>query len=569
MVESTLHRDASSLCTYANPELGVFFALSPINAGQPAKFAWNKPRTIACLISGDAFIASSDVQLHLIRLYEELGLGALERLNGWFSGLLIDLQRRQAVLFNDRYGVGRIYVREEDRRVLFSSEAKSLLAAVPKLRELDGRSLGEWLSCGCVLGNRSLFRGISLLPPGSAWIFSGNGVLRKKSYFSADAWENQSLLSPSEFSERFRETFPRVLNRYTNGSQPVALSLTGGLDSRMIVACAHANGRELPCYTFNGTYRDSVDIRIARKVAAACNQPHQTISVGDEFLSQFPRLAEETVLITDGAMDVSGAAELYVNRLARQIAPVRLTGNYGSEILRRHVAFKPRALTTKIFAPDFIPHIAAAAGTYSEQAQGNTLSFIAFKQLPWHHYARFALERSQITVRSPFLDNELVALAFQAPAEAHETPTLSLGITADVNPALSRIRTDRGFSHSAHRITNQLHESIEGFLTRAEYAYDYGMPNWLARIDRAFQPLRLERLFLGRQKFCHFRTWYKRELAAYVREILLDSRSRARPYVNGTELESSVNAHVSGLRNYTVEIHKLLSLELLQRALLD
>jgi asparagine synthase (glutamine-hydrolysing) len=95
------------------------------------------------------------------------------------------------------------------------------------------------------------------------------------------------------------------------------------------------------------------------------------------------------------------------------------------------------------------------------------------------------------------------------------------------------------------------------------------MPNWLARIDRAFQPLRLERLFLGRQKFCHFRTWYKRELAAYVREILLDSRSRARPYVNGTELESSVNAHVSGLRNYTVEIHKLLSLELLQRALLD
>ena len=83
------------------------------------------------------------------------------------------------------------------------------------------------------------------------------------------------------------------------------------------------------------------------------------------------------------------------------------------------------------------------------------------------------------------------------------------------------------------------------------------------------QPLRLERLFLGRQKFCHFRTWYKNELSGYVREILLDPRSRARPYVNGTVLEASVNAHVTGMRNYTIEIHKLLSLELLHRALLD
>ena len=59
--------------------------------------------------------------------------------------------------------------------------------------------------------------------------------------------------------------------------------------------------------------------------------------------------------------DASGAAELYVNRMARQIAPVRLTGNYGSEILRRHVAFGPGALSSQIFSPDFAPSLAAAA----------------------------------------------------------------------------------------------------------------------------------------------------------------------------------------------------------------
>ena len=569
MLEPTLHGEMSPLCTYANPEMGIFFACNPVDGDQLPNFAWNKPRTIGCLISGDAFIASSDPQVHLIHLYEELGLSALERLNGWFSGLLIDLQRRRAILFNDRYALRRIYIHEENCRVLFSNEAKSLLAAVPNSRQLDSRSLGEWLSCGCVLANKSLFRGVSLLPPGSAWIFSANGNLTKKTYFTADLWENQPLLSPSEFSERFGKIFCRVLGRYTNGSRPVGMSLTGGLDSRMIMAGAQTNGRKLPCYTFNGSYRDCVDVRIARKVAAACSQSHETISVGDEFLAQFPRLAEETVRITDGAMDVSGAAELYVNRLARQIAPVRLTGNYGSEILRRHIAFKPRALAPEIFSPDFNPHIITAASTYAEQAHGNPLSFIAFKQVPWYHYARFAIEQSQIIVRSPFLNNELVALAFQAPPVVHDSAVFSLGIGAGSSPGLARIPTDRGFSYSGHRITNQLRQTVEEFLTKAEYAYDYGMPNWLVRIDRALQPLRLERLFLGRQKFCHFRTWYKHELAGYVKEMLLDPRSRSRPYVDGNYLEASVNAHVSGRRNYTMEIHKLLSLELLHRALLD
>ena len=160
--------------------------------------------------------------------------------------------------------------------VVFSFRRKPspCLPWFPQLRELDPRGLAEWFSCGCALGNRTLFRGISLLPPGSAWIFSADGTLKKQSYFNSSAWEIQPALSPTEFSERLQETFPRVLNRYTNGSEPVAMSLTGGLDGRMIMAWARPNRGALPCYTFNGSYRDCADVRIARKVAAVCDQPH-------------------------------------------------------------------------------------------------------------------------------------------------------------------------------------------------------------------------------------------------------------------------------------------------------
>lgn len=574
---------------YVNRELGLLVGFVSADPARSPKLTWDDSGEIGCFISGEAITGSTDAEIGLVNLYEKLGLDAFEKLNGWFSGVLVDLRQRQAVLFNDRYGLNRIYVHEQDGRLFFSSEAKSLLAVFPKLRKLDARGLAEWFSCGCPLENRTLFRGISLLPAASAWIFTANGVLKKKRYFHPSMWENQPDLSPEDYYQQLRNVFPRILKHYTNGSQRIAMSLTGGLDGRMIMAWARPNRGGLPCYTFNGSYRECADVRIARKVAEACGQSHQTISVGDEFLSGFPRLAEQTVRITDGAMDVSGAPGLYVNRLARHIAPVRLTGNYGSEILRRHVAFKPCALSPGIFSSDIVPELAAAAHTYSEEAHGNQLSFIAFKQVPWYHYARFAVEQSQISIRSPFLDNDLVALAFRAPRFFSYSRSTSYAasvvntnsqdasfafescmrlITAG-NAELSRIPTDRGFTWTARKWANRLQREYHEFWAKAEYAYDYGMPQWIARIDRKLSALRLEKLFLGRQKYYHFRTWYRHQLASYVKDILLDPRSRSRFYVNGAALEPLVNDHVSGLRNYTVEIHKLLSLELLHRTLLD
>ena len=235
MIGPMKHEDFYSFDRYANCDLGVFSALVTSKGSHPSNLVWNEPRTIGCLISGDAF-GSSGAQADLIDLYEEFGLRALERLNGWFSGVLIDLQRRMSILFNDRYGLNRVYVHEQDGRLFFSSEAKSLLAVLPAQRELDPRGLGEWFSCGCVLGNRSLFRGVSLLPPGSAWIFSSDNGLNKKRYFHPSAWETLPVLSAEDYYQQLTTVFPRILGHYTNGSRPVAMSLTGGLDGRMIMA---------------------------------------------------------------------------------------------------------------------------------------------------------------------------------------------------------------------------------------------------------------------------------------------------------------------------------------------
>jgi asparagine synthase (glutamine-hydrolysing) len=583
MVKCLKHEPFYSDGMYINQELGLCTGWTcHKGAFEDCLPIWNEKKDICLLFSGEDFTDQADIDAlrmrghefdsnnasYLVHLYEEMGCAFLEKLNGWFSGVLLDLRERKLVLFNDRYGVNRLYYHEHASGFYFSSEAKALLKILPETRQLNLRSLGEVLCCEAVLENRSLFSGISLLPGGSSWVFSRGEPVKKKRYFKQESWEGQPELSESDFYEKLKETWTRVLPKYFTGKQSVGLSLTGGVDSRTILAWAPRSPGTLPCYTWGGTYRDCADVKIARRAAKLCQQPHNTISVGADFLSQFPSLAERAVYISDGTMDVTGSIDLYVQRLARQIAPVRVSGVCGGEILRRLVMFKPDPPQSSVFDPELGRSFQEAAATYGGELPGNRLSFTSFKQAPWYMASKFTVERSQVTYRSPYFDNDLVALAYQTPANLlHNGPALRL--IADGNPALGKIGTDRGLAfRSIPGVTRALHLYQE-FTFKAEYAYDYRMPPWLARIDHAFAPLHLEKLFLGRHKFAHFRIWYRDELSRWLKETLLDSGARSRPYLRANSLEKILKAHSSGQRNYAFEIHKILTLEFIQRTLIE
>jgi asparagine synthase (glutamine-hydrolysing) len=180
-----------------------------------------------------------------------------------------------------------------------------------------------------------------------------------------------------------------------------------------------------------------------------------------------------------------------------------------------------------------------------------------------------ALEESQLSLRSPYLDNDLVRTAFRAPESSLASNEVSLRLIADGNKDLLRIPTDRGLAGKRGRFSGAVSRGLLEFGFKAEYAYDMGMPQWVAQIDHAFSRFHLERLFLGRHKTFHFRVWYRDTLAAYVRDILLDPRSCSRPYLDRKGLEAVVQGHLKGERNYTMEIHKLLTLEILTRLFVD
>jgi len=508
---------------------------------------------------------------YLVHLYEERS-DFPATLNGRFHGFVHDRRRGTAVLFNDRFSMNRVYYHQASDAFYFAPEAKSILAVCPELKKLNLRSCGESVSLGCVLENRTLFEGIEVLPVASAWCFR-HGDVERRHYFEAKEWEAQERLSPDDFYVQLRTVFARNLGRYFNGPQRIGVSLTGGLDSRMIMAWRKLTPGSTPCYSFGGPYRDCEDVILARRVASMCGQSHEVIPLGQDFLARFGHYAERSVYLTDGTVDVSRASDLFVNERAREIAPVRMTGNYGSEVLRWVPAFKPGKPVAGLFSEDFLPHIRAARDTYATVATGHPVSFAVFRQAPWHHYGLLGLEQTQLTVRSPFLDSDLVRTVFRAPkpelARRPANTDVCLRLIAEGNKDLGQLRTDRGLVANQDTLAGRLlHEYLE-FTFKAEYAYDYGMPQWVARIDHAFSPLHLERLFLGRHKFYHFRVWYRDALANYVREMLLDSRTLSRPYLERKGVEQIVAGHLKGNRNHTSAIHRLLTLELIHRLFLD
>ena len=97
-------------------------------------------------------------------------------------------------------------------------------------------------------------------------------------------------------------------------------------------------------------------------------------------------------------------------------------------------------LTEALLEPEFAQSVRTAGATYQAERNGHPLSFIAFKQVPWHHYARLAVEQSQLTLRSPYLDNDLVALIYRAPSELFSSKEPSLRLIHEGNPLLARFR---------------------------------------------------------------------------------------------------------------------------------
>lgn len=159
-----------------------------------------------------------------------------ERLNGDFAVAVFDEPKRQLLLARDSIGIRPLYYFRSDRLVAFASEIKALLAHPEVPVHPDEEGIADFM----LLGSRPLdrqevtcFAGISALVPAHIAVVTPTRVVTRR-HWDFDTRQAIRLRSFDEYAEGFREQFATAVRRRVRSHRPIAVSVSGGLDSSSI-----------------------------------------------------------------------------------------------------------------------------------------------------------------------------------------------------------------------------------------------------------------------------------------------------------------------------------------------
>lgn len=174
----------------------------------------------------------------VLAAYEKFGEGLPERLNGDFAFGLYDPRRQRLLLARDALGVRPLYYCHRPRVFIFASEIKALLAHPEVPVRPDDEFLARFL-IDDISGfeGRTCFDGVVSLPPAHVALLTV-GALTRRRYWDFDPAQRLRVGSFEDAAAEFRQHFATAVRRRLRSGSPVAVSLSGGLDSSAIFCLA-------------------------------------------------------------------------------------------------------------------------------------------------------------------------------------------------------------------------------------------------------------------------------------------------------------------------------------------
>jgi len=230
--------------------------------------------------------------------------------------------------------------------------------------------------------------------------------------------------------------------------------------------------------------------------------------------------------------------------------------------------FKPVGLSPRLVNPDLGQSLNSLAQEWKRNSQ-HPVTFTAFHEIPQKRFGTPAAGRSQLIFRTPYLDNEIVALAYRSPESLRGSPLPAWSLVESNNQVLSRIPTDMGVVAKANGLGMAPRRILSKAVCKLDYLYAEGLPHWLSSFDRLFDLVDSSARFFGWHKFLHYRRWFRRELSDYIAGVLTQVQTRrSSAFWNSSFLETLAHQHINGRRNYVHEIDAVLTLDAVDRLLL-
>ncbi len=289
---------------------------------------------------GHRFYTRSDTEV-IVHLYEDLGEGFVQELNGMFGIALWDDRNKKLILARDRVGIKPLFYAVFPDKLIFGSEIKSILQDNVS-RDVDFEALHDYLSLNYVPAPRTMFKGIKKLEPGNVLICQ-NGRVRTEKYWDVQygASDDQSLVSrlnnEDYCAERLLELLKDSVKRHLISDVPLGVFLSGGIDSSAIVALmSQAVTGKIKTFTIGFEERSYNEVDSARLIAKRFNTEHHELFVKPDAVELLPELIR---FFDEPYADSSAIPVYYVSKLAREHVKVALGGDGGDEIFAGYITY--------------------------------------------------------------------------------------------------------------------------------------------------------------------------------------------------------------------------------------
>jgi asparagine synthase (glutamine-hydrolysing) len=285
---------------------------------------------------GHNFRSLSDTEV-ILAAYAEWGTDSFARFRGMWGMVIFDSIRNEAILCRDRLGIKPLYFWQGPGVIAVASEIKQFLHMPGFIPRIHLETASEYLHTGYQEPNRSFFRDIQVVLPGS-WLRIPLDTLVPST--PQDYWHPERIMASvtdaqeagSLFADKLRES----VNIHLRSDVPVGCALSGGMDSSSIAMLVNEanHDHDLPLHTFSCTFpgdpldeKEYIDGVVSRIRAVS----HDITPNSADFLAElngFVRTHDEPV----GSLSVY--ASYCIARLTRRTGiSVTLNGQGGDEIL--------------------------------------------------------------------------------------------------------------------------------------------------------------------------------------------------------------------------------------------
>jgi asparagine synthase (glutamine-hydrolysing) len=531
--------------------------------------------------AGRTFTTSCDTEV-IAHLYATEGIDGFRKMRGMFAVAIWDAPAERLVLARDRVGKKPLYYFEKNGELLFGSETKAILAALPDAPPVDPQALLSFFTFGYVAGSGAAFSGMQRLTPGTALILDArSGTHRIEPFWQWPEAPDRDVMPEAEAIERLRAELTEAVRIRLRSDVPLGAFLSGGMDSAAVLALMTMTGQSgRPVKTFTIGFGDPMydELDDARATAAHFGAEHHEQIVTPDCVHVAETLAAH---YDEPFADASAIPTFYVSDLARKHVTVCLTGDGGDELFAGYTPYADalarvgsppiEALRSMIgIGARYVPVHARGKGRLSTMAMGAVAWFVWRRTVFPDYLLEAVVDPGLCAAARSLPERQAVADIRNAPGtllarlqrwdERHYLPDDIL------------VKVDRAtMAHSLEARCPLLdHRVVE--LAAMQSSARHGNAMTTKRLFREVIRPWVPAAVLTRPKRgfgVPLRRWFQEGLIGWAREILLDPRSRQRGWTQSTQVTALLQQHESGSRDHAKRIWALVCLELWARTHVD